>query len=381
MNENDELFFNNEEEHYHQLLRDAVSKSESYPTDPDWIKRLNDELDAVHYFKKSKAIWFGYLIAKKAQEDNEDYFIRNTIPDLYLVYVLGVTKVNPITDKRDYRVCLGTKNSPSSYFEFDFSVRKGYEDTLRELVKSIEPDSKIYFYTLDKISANEENLCSPTSVIVIPNSIEIDKHLVIGKHKYYGCPIAGEAYEGAFNLFVRFNILGSNKLSLIYKMRQLYGATTFDESFNDFIEAAKDKDYISERYVDLIEHLGCKSFVDAVRVNCIFHNVYKEYDVSKYSFVDRESVFNYFIDEIGMPEDQAFKAMENVRRGRFKQTLLNDAKLCENIPIKTVNDLCNIRYLFPKGHEVEDFYVTVQSAHYFRYHTIQYLRLQRELNE
>ena len=131
-----------EEMMYYPLIKTALDMSPLYPVFKDEEKRLADELEIIHKMKQSKVVWYCFLIASEAKKNNEPYYVRGTMPDLFILYALGITKSNPVEIGCCYQACLGTKENPKPTIYFDISFRPEYVGKIKQYAKTIESDIK-----------------------------------------------------------------------------------------------------------------------------------------------------------------------------------------------------------------------------------------------
>lgn len=365
-----------EEETYYKLLNVALDLSIKKDLPEENKRRLNDELEIIHIRLLSKTIWFLLLITLKAKKDDEPYFVRSTITDLYLLYVLGIIKSNPIETRCCYQACLGTKKLPKRGISFDISFRNEYVDKIKEYVKTIDEKAKCYHYTYHY----EDYQLNKSSMIIIPDGIDVFECFNVAKINGAEMKVVGEK-EYSFDIGVKFNLLHSNMLSILKEMIDMYGNTSIEETFEDYKFVLKNKKFSSKYELKLLKYYKINSFNDAINFDCISHSMHKKEEIDSFFFSDRESVFYYFLNEVGLSEEKSFLLMEDVRKGRYSKKYSDSDLLAEKVNEKVINDLNNILYLFPRGHSAEYLYSKIMLAHYFRYHEKEYLKLKAKYKE
>lgn len=374
MSETVEQILKREEETYFKLLNAALEIFTTNNNLPENNKkRLADEMEILHKRKFSKTIWYLLLITKKATKDNEPYFVRTTIADLYLLFALGIIKTNPIETKCCYQACLGTKEEPKRWIMFDISFREGYINKIRDYIKSIDKDAGCFHYTYHF----KEHQFNESSMIVIPKGINVHDYFDVASVRDVDMKVISEREYG-FEIGVMFNTLTSPMMSILKEMCDFYEDTSFEEAFEDYKAVLNNERFSSEYELKLLKRYKINTFNDAIDFQSMSHNSHKVQDIESYVFPDRETVFYYFLDEIGLSEKQSYTLMEDIRKGRFAKKYFDIDILAEKADDNVVFDLNNILYLFTRGHTAEYLYSKVLLAHYFRYHEKEYLKLKEK---
>ena len=103
-----------EEEKYYPILKSIVEKNRRPLFNEGYQTRLEIEIEIIHRIKQSKVVWFCYEIIEEAKRKNEPYLIRGPIADLYLLYLLKITKFNPIETNCCFEACLGIMSKPKT---------------------------------------------------------------------------------------------------------------------------------------------------------------------------------------------------------------------------------------------------------------------------
>ena len=376
MKETVEQILKREEETYFKLLNASLELFLKQDLPEKAKNRLNDELEIIHNRMFSKTIWYLLLITLKAKKDGEPYFVRTTITDLYLLYALQIIKTNPMETLCCYQTCLGTKEEPKRGIMFDISFRNEYIDKIRNYVKTIDEKAECYHYTYHY----KEHQFNDSSMIVIPSGIDVFDCFDVAKVRGAELEVIGEKTY-SFDIGVMFNTLSSPMMSILKEMTDLYEDTSFEESFEDYKFVLSNEKFSTEYELKLLKYFKINTFNDAISFECMSHNSHKNADIETYVFSDRESVYYYFLNEIGLSEGKAYTIMEDVRKGRFSKKYFDIDVLAEKADDKVIYDLNNILYLFTRGHSAEYLYSKIILAHYFRYHEKEYLKLKTKYEQ
>ena len=367
-----------EEMMYYPLIKTALDMSPLYPVFEDEEKRLADELEIIHKMKQSKVIWYCFLIASEAKKNNEPYFVRGTMPDLFILYALGITKSNPVEIGCCYQACLGTKENPKPTIYFDISFRPEYVGKIKQYAKTIESNIKVFHYSyhIDETPVQY----SPSSIIAIPEYVDESKFCII-KDSRDDLKVLGMKDLYSFDIGVKFNLLSAPMLGIVKSLQRDFEIVDFDKAFDDFKYVVFDDQFSSEHYRKVAERINIVMFSNALNLEGYAHASHKKNDVCSFIFPDRESVFYYFSINLKMPESIAYFLMEEVRTGAFGKKEHSEDEFNGVIDKDEFYDLSNILYLFPRGHSAEYLYWRFQEAHYFRYHKEEYLKLKEEYNK
>ena len=138
-------------------LMDVIKDSPRFPKLDNEHKRLSQEILILLKSKQMKVIWFAYLLSQENKKHNEPYIVRGTLPDLYLLYVLEITKFNPIGTDCCYQACLGTYDKPKESLIFDISFRKEFVKHMMEYASTMDETVDVYHYSYKIISLSYQN--------------------------------------------------------------------------------------------------------------------------------------------------------------------------------------------------------------------------------
>lgn len=104
------------------------------------LERYKTEMELIENNHYEDIYFLAYLIAKKAQEDNEIILLRSSSSSSFIAYLLGISNINPIQYKIPAEIFI---NSEKIYIMLGFS--KEYVNAIYKYVIGIlEEESKIY---------------------------------------------------------------------------------------------------------------------------------------------------------------------------------------------------------------------------------------------
>ena len=352
-----------EEKKYYPIIQNYIKSSRLYIDNEIDINRLNEELSIIHKAMLSKTIHYLYCISKELKKNNEPYIINGTLSNLYLLYILGITKFNPIEIGCCFEVCIGTIDNPKCYLPIDIVIRKTYENKLdiESIISSIDEDC----YYINHPTKSHQ-------ILVIPKEIDYNrlfKTQIIGNNTQVAIDD-----EYTYNRLLSISVAESDKLWSISHFYSKYGEVPINEAIDIYKTVFFDKALQEKKFIDTYSSFKVNSVSDMLKLMAFYHSTHKVNKPSSYVFSDRESVFEYFNKELGLSNNQSYRLMEVVRKGQYKSSIINDditSKLSNNI----LNDLENILYLFPRGHNAEHLYYDAINAYYYSKYKEEYLEV------
>ena len=106
--------------------------------------RYENELDMIYENNYESLYILNYLIANKAKEDNEYYILRGIGSNSFIVYLLGISEINPLDYGLEYEMSYGLKGekAPEFYYFFSGTYYPNIMKCLKEIVtKNISYDT------------------------------------------------------------------------------------------------------------------------------------------------------------------------------------------------------------------------------------------------
>lgn len=113
--------------------------------------RVFDELLIIHETRSSKLVYIGHCVANELRRKGQPFAVRGTLADLYLFYLLGITKVSPYDERLKYvlpyQVAIGNHSDPKIIREICFNVPTSVRDDVIGFVRNgFKDDTDIYEY-------------------------------------------------------------------------------------------------------------------------------------------------------------------------------------------------------------------------------------------
>ena len=352
-----------EEKKYYPIIKESIEHSSMYRNNEVDKNRLNEELTIVHKVRMSKLIYFLFTISSELKKHNEPYMINGTLPNLYILYILGVTKFNPIEIGCCYEACIGTIDNPKECLSIEIVVRKQYIN-------------KLYIENLISKFGKEYNYVNyPTKSfqsLLIPKEIECDE---LFSTKITG----GEVQvvindEYTYNKLLSIFVWESKKLWSIYNFNSKYGEVNKNEALEVYKTIFFDEVIQEQEFIDTYSSFKIDNIYDMLKLMAFSHSTHKVEDPSSYYFSDRESVFKYFNKLLGLSNSQSYYMMETIRKGHYCSIVI-DENLFNKIPENIVADLNNISYLCRRGHNAEHLYYDAINAYHYSKHNEEYIQV------
>ncbi len=355
-----------EEEKYYPIIKESIEQSNMYRNNKVDNDRINEELTIIHKVRMSKLIYFLFTISSELKKRNEPYMIHGTLPDLYILYVLGVTKFNPIEIGCCYESCIGTLDNPKSQISIDIVIRKRNKDKLDiiDFISNIEKDYSYVNHHVYPIKSHQ-TLALPKEIDckeifktqIIDNSIQV---------------VANDEYT--YSKLMLINVIESKRLCSVRYFLNKYGEVNIKNALEVYKNIFFDKALQEKEFIDTYSSFKIDNISDMLKLMAFYHSTRKAEDPFSYYFSDRESAFEYFNKILGVSKEQSYYLMEGIRKGKFKSLIIDENtknKITENI----LNDLNNIHYLFPRGHNAEHLYYDAINAYQYSKHKEEYIQI------
>lgn len=278
-----------------------------------------------------------YLVSNKVKEDNEYFLLSGTIGSSFIVYLLGITDIDPIK----YNIPFETS-----------SAIEGYRRPNFELVFSMKYLNKIKRYI---------------EVILKENGMLTD-----------------ETSDDGLKLYLR----GNTDLDFVLRLEKLtdkkYTTILLDDK--ESLELLKNAntlgisefDYILVR--NMILEIKPNSFEDFVKISGLSHGtdvwtnnaneLIKNGTATLNEVIAcRDDIMNYLIEQ-GVEKGIAFNIMESVRKGKIRKNReekwdeYKEIMKNHNVPEWYIKSCEKIKYLFPRAHAVNYVMNSFRLAYY-----------------
>lgn len=137
-----------QESKYLNKLKNLIDFSE---LSDEQTERLLDELSIIHETRSSKLVYIGHCVANELRRQGYPFAVRGTLADLYLFYLLGITKVSPYDERLKYvlpyQVAIGNYSDPKTIREICFNVPTSVRDDVIDFIRNgFKNDTDIYEY-------------------------------------------------------------------------------------------------------------------------------------------------------------------------------------------------------------------------------------------
>lgn len=300
-------------------------------------ERYEYELNSIIENKFENIYMLLYYISKKVKEDNEYFLLSGTIGSSFIVYLLGITDIDPIK----YNIPFETS-----------SAIEGYRRPNFELVFSMKYLSEIKRY-IEVILKENDMLTDETSddglKLYLRGNTDLDFVLRLEK-------VTGKKYT---------TILLDDKESLeLLKNANTLGISEFD--------------YILVR--NMILEIKPNSFEDFVKISGLSHgtdvwtNNAQELIKNGTATLNeviacRDDIMNYLIEQ-GVEKGIAFNIMESVRKGKIRKNReekwdeYKEIMKNHNVQEWYIKSCEKIKYLFPRAHAVNYVMNSFRLAYY-----------------
>ena len=300
-------------------------------------ERYEYELNSIIENKFENIYMLLYYISKKVKEDNEYFLLSGTIGSSFIVYLLGITDIDPIK----YNIPFETS-----------SAIEGYRRPNFELVFSMKYLNKIKRY-IEVILKENGMLTDETSddglKLYLRGNTDLDFVLRLEK-------VTGKKYTT--------NLLDDKEGLELLKNANTLGISEFD--------------YILVR--NMILEIKPNSFEDFVKISGLSHgtdvwtNNAQELIKNGTATLNeviacRDDIMNYLIEQ-GVEKGIAFNIMESVRKGKIRKNReekwdeYKEIMKNHNVPEWYIKSCEKIKYLFPRAHAVNYVMNSFRLAYY-----------------
>ena len=278
-----------------------------------------------------------YLVSNKVKEDNEYFLLSETIGSSFIVYLLGITDIDPIKYNIPFEVSSGIEGYRRPNFELVFSMK--YLNKIKRYIEVILKENDML---TDETSDDGLKL-------YLRGNTDLDFVLRLEE-------VTGKKYT---------TILLDDKESLeLFKNANTLGISEFD--------------YILVR--NMILEIKPNSFEDFVKISGLSHGtdvwtnnaqelIKNETATLNEVIACRDDIMNYLIEQ-GVEKEIAFNIMESVRKGKIRKNReekwdeYKEIMKNHNIPDWYIKSCEKIKYLFPRAHAVNYVMNSFRLAYY-----------------
>ena len=326
-----------------KYLNIIISKLEEKNISDEQITRVEEELNLIYEGNNSEIIYECLQLALFCKQNNEPYSLNGTISSLLILYLLGVSKVNPCLINARYETGLGIPYEAKSIY-LEMRVREAFLNKMVD--KAIEINDGKYEPFFQIMESRHSEPPYPVHISFLPNTASANKYFELeeknGKHfikkwvsRYSDVPGFSITICPSKLLNDCFDILKDKPniqfIDGLQKMNYELHSNNFD------VIGGIDE----EKSIALKDNYDLN---DLISLFCMIHNTYDNFEPEKSVFFDRDSVFEYFMS-IGLSKTNSFHLMENVRKGIFREESVKHLEL----PQEIINDFKNIKYLWPRA--------------------------------
>ena len=283
------------------------------------MDRFNVELNNILKNKFENYYKIAYMIANKANEDNEIIISRGTASASFINYLLGINYINPIEYNIPLEIWAGINGDKTPDYEFAFGTK--YINTIYKYIKTKLEENKIFYQ--DKIDSMDSNMA---------------------KINFIPCKELDDLIEFEENT-------KTNHTSINVKSEQLI------KEYKEQEEDGKLKKILLKANPQSIEQLiKCYSLYRGTGVwDNNIENLIEKYSINE-MLCSREDIYLY-LQRCGIDKKIAFDIMELVGKGRTKHSKYikdweNSIKIMKehNVPEDYIKSFSKIKYMFPKAH-------------------------------
>ncbi len=283
------------------------------------MDRFNVELNNILKNKFENYYKIAYMIANKANEDNEIIISRGTASASFINYLLGINYINPIEYNIPLEIWAGINGDKTPDYEFAFGTE--YINTIYKYIKTKLEENKIFYQ--DKIDSMDSNMA---------------------KINFIPCKELDELIEFEENTKI-------NHTSINAKSEQLI------KEYMEQEDDGKLKNILLKTNPQSVEQLiKCYSLYRGTGVwDNNIENLIEKYSINE-MLCSREDIYLY-LQRCGIDKKIAFDIMELVGKGRTKHSKYikdweNSIKIMKehNVPEDYIKSFSKIKYMFPKAH-------------------------------
>ncbi len=280
------------------------------------MDRFNVELNNILKNKFENYYKIAYMIANKANEDNEIIISRGTASASFINYLLGINYINPIEYNIPLEIWAGINGDKTPDYEFVLGTE--YINTIYKYIKTKLEENKIFYQDT------------------------IDSNMV--KINFIPCKELDELKE--FEETTKINHTSINAKS--------------EQLIKEYMEQEDDgklKNILLKTNPQSVEQLiKCYSLYRGTGVwDNNIENLIEKYSINE-MLCSREDIYLY-LQRCGIDKKIAFDIMELVGKGRTKHSKYikdweNSIKIMKehNVPEDYIKSFSKIKYMFPKAH-------------------------------
>ena len=280
------------------------------------MDRFNVELNNILKNKFENYYKIAYMIANKANEDNEIIISRGTASASFINYLLGINYINPIEYNIPLEIWAGITGDKTPDYEFVLGTE--YINTIYKYIKTKLEENKIFYQDT------------------------IDSNMV--KINFIPCKELDELKE--FEETTKINHTSINAKS--------------EQLIKEYMEQEDDgklKNILLKTNPQSVEQLiKCYSLYRGTGVwDNNIENLIEKYSINE-MLCSREDIYLY-LQRCGIDKKIAFDIMELVGKGRTKHSKYikdweNSIKIMKehNVPEDYIKSFSKIKYMFPKAH-------------------------------
>ena len=359
-----------EEKLYYELLKKETSPYEKECESFLARERLLEEMERIHRNNHSKSFLLVHRLISYIKKQGEPFYIRGSAAPLYLSYLLEDAKFNPVEIGCPYQEGLGSGAYPKEPFATTIFVAGDFAKKLKEHFEALPEEYGSFYWAfprfLDSIpDAKDWN--HPYRILIPPKGGDIEERFRLKSREGDKFPFLIEKEMGHGNPFcAMIEIRTDCRLDLYKPLQKRHGLVDPLDGIPLY------KSLKEEGKVEVVEgtkHHGFRPELNGYSLN----NIIDDFSFARASyhsagrsprslrFPDRDSVFDYFHDHIGLGEELSYSLMEEVRKGLFHR---HHADM--ELPEPEKEDLMDIAYLWPRSAVAEFVYYFLQLAQYFR---------------
>lgn len=283
------------------------------------VNRFNIEINNILKNKFENYYKIAYMIANKANEDNEIIISSGTASASFINYLLEINYINPIEYNIPIETWAGINGDKTPDYELVFGAE--YINTIYKYIKIKLKENKIFYQdTIDSIDSNMVKInFSPCN--------ELDEI---------------KEFEGTTKI---------NHTSINVKSEQLI------KEYKEQEDDSKLKKILLKANPKSVEQLmKCYSLYRGTDVwDNNIENLIEKYSINE-MLCSREDIYLY-LQKCGIDKKIAFDIMELVGKGRTMHSKYikdweNSIKIMKehNVPEDYIESFSKIKYMFPKAH-------------------------------
>lgn len=316
------------------------------------LERYNTELEIICKQEWESVFMVAHLITKKMKEDNQIIIPVGCTSSLFIAYLLGISRINPINYNIPYETFIGTHGEETPNIELRVGWKyligplKSYAEKLlgREKVVATIP----YNYIKLELLIND-NL----SISIIAGNFPI-------RLRYL------EEITGVKHSDIEINNKEIEKLLKIKEISQILGFQS--DKGNQIFTGVKPQniDHLVKAY-NLLYGIGIW--------NNNVETLVRTHDIAELP-CSRDDIFLY-LNSKGIERETAYKIMEFVRKGKCAKDNVTWKEYSEvmikyNIPEWYIKSLEKIKFLLPTAHNYNVVIINLYIAWYKLYYPNEY---------